>query len=287
FLFAATVITFCWNSTGKTVAGITLSPGLTPHQLSLPFGVKVDSSNTIYIADRYNNRVQKWLVDAPNGTTAAGQSSGATDIGLNYLSEPANIEVAPNGDIYVVERLNNRVVEWTSGASNGTLIAGTGAVNDQFNEPHGIASDWSSGTIYVSDYANHRIVQYLLSNTTSGKVVAGGNGLGTARNQLYFPVGIYFDSSSNSLFIANIGSHTIVRWVIGVSNWTLVAGVTGSAGITSTLLNSPGDVTFDWMGNMYVADVNNHCIQFFRASQSNGTTIAGVTLVPGSNSSLL
>ncbi|CAF3723874.1 unnamed protein product [Rotaria sordida] len=282
-----TVITFCWNSTGKTVAGITLSPGLTPHQLSLPFGVKVDSSNTIYIADRYNNRVQKWLMDAPNGTTAAGQSNGATGIGLNYLMEPANIEVAPNGDIYVVERLNNRVVKWTSDASNGTLIAGTGAVNDQFNEPHGIASDWSSGTIYVSDYANHRVVQYLLSNTTSGKVVAGGNGAGTAINQLYFPVGIYFDSSSNSLFIANIGSHTIVRWVIGASNWTLVVGVTGSAGITSTQLNSPGDVTFDWMGNMYVADVNNDRIQFFQAGQSNGTTIAGVTLVPGSNSNLL
>ena len=88
--------------------------------------------------------------------------------------------------------------------------------------------------------------------------------------------------------IVNAGANNIVRWVIGASNWTLVIGdANGSAGSTSTLLSNPMDVVLDSMGNMYVADTNNARIQFFRAGQSNGTTIAGVTGSPGSTSNLL
>ena len=47
------------------------------------------------------------------------------------------------------------------------------------------------------------------------------------------------------------------------------------------------DVTLDSMGNIYVADRDNHRIQLFLAGQSNGTTIAGVTGRPGSNSTSL
>ena len=106
--------------------------------------------------------------------------------------------------------------------------------------------------------------------------------------QLFNPVGLYFDSSTNSLVIANSGDNTIVRWVIGASSWTLVAGdIYGLSGSTSTLLNCPFDVTLDPMGNIYVADRYNHRIQFVLAGQTNGTTIAGVTGVSGSTSTLL
>ena len=162
------------------------------------------------------------------------------------------------------------------------MFTGTaGSANNELNQPHDIAYDWSLGILYVSEYSNHRVMQYL-PGASSGNVIAGGNGAGYNNNQLYNPVGLYFDSSSNSLFIANFGAHNVVRWVIGASSWTLVAGQGGSSGSTSTLLYSPGDVTLDSLGNVYVADTNNHRIQFFSAGQSNGTTIAGVTLSPGS-----
>ena len=86
-----------------------------------------------------------------------------------------------------------------------------------------------------------------------------------------------FDSSSSSFLIANYGAHTIVRWVLGATSWTLIAGVPGSPGSTSEMLNSPLSVTLDYMQNMYVADSNNHRIQLFLAGQSNASTIAGVT----------
>ncbi len=41
------------------------------------------------------------------------------------------------------------------------------------------------------------------------------------------------------------------------------------------------------MGNMYVADRNNQRIQFFYNGQLDGTIIAGITGVSGSNSNTL
>jgi hypothetical protein len=130
-------------------------------------------------------------------------------------------------------------------------------------------------------------MQYL-SNASSGTVVAGNNGAGISNTQLNYPYGLTFDSPSKSFLIANYGSHNIVRWVLGASSWTLVAGsISGLNGSTSTLLNQPLSVTLDPMGNMYIADSGNHRIQFFLAGHSNGTTIAGITGSPGTSPSHL
>ena len=121
-------------------------------------------------------------------------------------------------------------------------------------------------------------------SATSGTVVAGGNGQGSSSTQLSSPFGVAFDSVSNSLLIANYATNNIVRWILGASSWTLVAGsVSGASGSSSNLLNSPVGVTMDSMGNVYVADSANHRIQFFLAGHSNGTTIAGITGSPGTS----
>ena len=119
-------------------------------------------------------------------------------------------------------------------------------------------------------------MQYL-SNASSGTVVAGGNGQGNGITQLNLPFCFTFDPSSDSFLISNYGAHTVVRWVLGATSWTLIAGVTGTAGSTSELLYGPLSVTLDHMNNMYVADSSNHRIQMFLAGQSNASTIAGVT----------
>jgi len=114
------------------------------------------------------------------------------------------------------------------------------------------------------------------SGATSGILVADGNGNGTNNAQLNLPVGIHFDSPSNSLFVANYASNNVVQWVLGANSWMLVAGsINGSTGSSPSLLNRPTGVTTDPMGNIYVADKTNQRIQFFYAGQSNGTTIAG------------
>ena len=167
------------------------------------------------------------------------------------------------------------------------LIGSGGTGNNELAVPFGIARDSTTGTLYITDQSNHRVMKYL-SGASSGTVEAGGNGPGTGNTQLNLPVGVYFDASSNSLIIANAGANNIVRWVIGGSTWTLVAGsASGSNGNTSMLLDYPMGITLDSMNNIYVADRNNHRIQLFSAGQSNGTTIAGVSGRSGSNATML
>ncbi len=130
-------------------------------------------------------------------------------------------------------------------------------------------------------------MEYTLGATT-GTVVAGGNGPRTSTTQLTYPIGIYFDSLSNSLFISNFYSQSVVCWVLGASSRTLVAGSPNNlTGSTPTLLYQPVGITFDPMGNLYVADSANHRIQLFMAGQSSGTTIAGISTTSGQVSSFL
>jgi hypothetical protein len=126
-----------------------------------------------------------------------------------------------------------------------------------------------------------------LSGASNGTVVAGGNGYGINSTNLYRPAGLYFDSYSNSFIIASSNAHIVVRWELGASNWTLLAGSPGTAGNNTALLRYPIDVTLDPMGNIYVADRNNHRIQFFMNGQTEGITIAGITNYMGNDTTLL
>ncbi|CAF1408412.1 unnamed protein product [Adineta steineri] len=129
-------------------------------------------------------------------------------------------------------------------------------------------------------------MQYL-NSSSSGTLVAGGNGYGTGSTQLCDPYGFNLDSSTNSLIIASYSAHNVVRWVIGDTSWTLLVGSTGVSGSSSTLLNGPVGVAVDQYGNIYVADSNNHRIQFFLAGQSSATTIAGVSGSAGTSATQL
>ena len=156
----------------------------------------------------------------------------------------------------------------TGGTSNISLL-----------DPTTIVSGSTSGTFYISDTGNQRIISY-----PTGSTVAGGSGSGNSVTQLFNPGGLVYDSFTNSLLVLNFGTNNIVRWTLGATSRTLVAGdINGAAGSTSTTLYSPVGLTIDPMGNIYVADTSNHRIQLFLAGQSVGTTIAGTTGVFGTN----
>ena len=143
--------------------------------------------------------------------------------------------------------------------------------------------------MYIADCNNHRIMRYLTNSTTgvNGTMVAGGNGAGTATNQLYYPWGItYRPSISSDLYISNFDGHSVVRWTPGASSGILVAGVAGVAGSNATSLSSPMGVRLDMYLNMFVADSQNHRIQMFCYNNQTGITLAG-TGVAGSTATQL
>jgi len=130
-------------------------------------------------------------------------------------------------------------------------------------------------------------MEYYIGNS-SGVVVAGGQGFGLNPTQLCYPVNVYLDSPSNSLFIVNYYCNTIVRWILGDNSWTLVAGnVNGINGDTSVLLSGPSTVILDPLGNVYVSDSSNNRVQSFLLNQINGSTLAGITGINGSANNLL
>ncbi|CAM4982389.1 unnamed protein product [Rotaria socialis] len=262
------VTSLTWNATGITVAGVTGVSGNTPDILNRPTGLSIDSNG------------------ATNGTTVAGQPNGTIGNGSSFLNIPQAAVVDSNRNVYVADTYNHRVQLWSYDASFGIMVAGTGvsgSANNQLHCPWDITRDSTTGALYIADNYNHRIMRYL-ANASSGTVVAGGKGPGTNSTQLYYPMGIYLDVTSNSLYIANYNSNNIVRWVIDATSWTLVAGdINGMSGSSSTMLYYPYDVEVDFMGNIYVTDTGNDRIQFFQAGSMNGTTIAGVTGVSGSD----
>lgn len=113
-----------WNTAGITVAGVSGTAGTASNLLNTPFDATLDDQNNLYIADAYNNRIQKYLVGATNGTTIAGNSNGSPGIGLNDLKRASNVAVASNGNCFVADTVNQRIMMWSSGSISGTVVAG-------------------------------------------------------------------------------------------------------------------------------------------------------------------
>lgn len=88
----------------------------------------MDWSNTLYITDRYNNRVQKFLINAKNGTTIAGQSNAIFGSMSNQLDQPTGIYVNSNGDVYISDTNNNRIQRWNNGDTFGRTVFGNGKI---------------------------------------------------------------------------------------------------------------------------------------------------------------
>jgi len=114
-----------WNRTGITVAGVTGQYGNASHLLYNPRGMYMDWSNTMYITDYLNNRVQKYLMGSSVGETVAGQPSGLRGSGPTFLGSPFDVHSDLDGNVYVADTGNQRIQLWKRGSSTGITIAGT------------------------------------------------------------------------------------------------------------------------------------------------------------------
>lgn len=157
------------NSTnGTTVAGQLGVQGSSSTTLGrLRFIHLNENQNAIYVyvSDFANNRIQKFTIGGNGvGTTVAG--TGVAGTGLNQLNQPAGIWVTRDGQtLYVADCNNNRVMKWTIGATQGSLVAGSltgsfGSTSQLFNQPADVALDPTETYLYVSDYGNHRVQRF-------------------------------------------------------------------------------------------------------------------------------
>jgi sugar lactone lactonase YvrE len=154
------IVKWIFPSTGVFVCG---SYGSKADQFNYPQGLFVDTSasNTFYVADTDNHRIQMWLPGAINGTTVAGQT-GVAGNGLNQLNYPQTLLVDRNGIMYIMDAENSRIMQWTIGSTFGVCIAGTtthGVLPNQLFGPQSFRFD-STGALIVADNANNRIQKF-------------------------------------------------------------------------------------------------------------------------------
>lgn len=233
---------------------------------NFPNGLFVDTNNTVYVAERSNNRIRVWLEGA---TTPTRNISGNS-------SSPFSVFVASNGDIYMDNgqlygRVDKRV-------PNGTTNSWVMYVEQAC---YGLFIDVSNN-LYCSMRWSHRVAMKSLNDNSSMWITAAGTGCaGSSSYHLNFPLGIFVDADLN-LFVADCGNDRIQKFLSKQLDATTVAG-NGAAGTPT--LNCPSGVILDGNGYLYIADTLNNRIV---ASRSDGfRCIFGCSIGSGSLSNQL
>jgi streptogramin lyase len=248
-------------------------------QFNNPFGVAVDSSGNVYVADKGNYTIRRVTPDGVV-TTLAGLAgnSGSVD-GANSAARfrsPSGVAVDGAGNIYVADSSDSTIRQVTPAGVVTTLagLAGRDGNTDgtggeaRFNGPTGVAVD-SAGNVYVADYYNYSIRKVTsggMVSTLAGLAGSIGSADGTGSMARFNrPTGVAVDSGGN-VYVADTLNQTIRRVTPGGMVTTLAgrgAGIAGSADGTGSAagFDSPTGVAVDSAGNVYVADFHNYTIR--------------------------
>jgi tripartite motif-containing protein 71 len=134
------------------------SQGTLEGQFIQPWDVSVSSDDKIFVPDYGNNRIQIFSRDGDFIS-----SWGTAGSGPGQFDGPAVIAFDPEGNVYVTDSGNQRVQKFTSTGEFITQWGEEGEGNGQFSMPGGLAVDYSSGKVYVSDTSNNNVQVFVPS----------------------------------------------------------------------------------------------------------------------------
>jgi sugar lactone lactonase YvrE len=136
-------------------------------QFNNPFGVAVDSTDNIWVADTQNYRVQKF--NSSGSFVLAFGSKGSTNGKFNY---PQNIAVDSSGNPWVADNNNSRVQEF-----NGT----TGAYITQIAVAVPGNVD-ANGNIWTTNAGTNQVQEFNTSGSNLLTIGSTGTGNGQFSN---------------------------------------------------------------------------------------------------------
>ena len=193
----------------------------------------------------------------------------SADISLDQLNllNPRNVEVAPDGTLYVLDTGNHRVLHlstegeiFNSWGEFGTTESGGGA-GGTFNEPWGITIG-PDGNIFIADTWNHRIQKF----TPDGAFLTSWGKFGQREtpDSFWGPRDVAIDDHGH-VYVSDTGNKRIV--VFDIDGQFLAEF--GDTGLGDGQFDEPSGLALDAEGNLYVADTWNQRIQVF-SPDANG-----------------
>lgn len=230
-------------------------------------------------------------------TTFAGIGAGFSGDGgpatAARLTFPSGIATDTSGNLYIVDRGNNRIRK-VDNAGIITTVAGTGvccgwsgdggpATAAQLNGAEDVATD-IFGNILIPDYFNNRVRKIDPSGiitTVAGNGVLGNSGDGGPATAASIGA---FTVAADKLGNIYIGGGPILRKVDPSGMITTIAGsstggFSGDGGpATAALFTKIEDICLDTFGNIYIVDQLNYRIRKINTSGII-TTIAGTGTV--------
>jgi trimeric autotransporter adhesin len=267
--------------------------------LNQPYGLALDQSGNLYIADLGNARVRRVALDgagtiqtvAGGGVlpaTSAGQGGPATSV---QLMQPRNVALDGSGSLYISDFGANQIY-CVSTSGTLSLFAGTGtagfsgvstsALLAQLNAPAGLAVD-PTGALYVADSGNNVVREVYNSSITNvfNTPAPTGVAVGSA-GLLYVAAAGYFGTVSQQIsgvasaqdvtldlagniyftsgvFVMEIPSGGAPATIAGSGTAPNFGGDGGPA--TAAQLYSPSSIAVDSSGNWYIADTSNNRIR--------------------------
>ncbi len=232
--------------------------------IAWPHGIDVDHEGNVWIADAWRrgatNTGHAVLKFSPEGELlmTIGTPGEAGDP-PNHLTQPSDVLVAPNGQIYVVDSHDRTVGRVVRYAADGTYMETWGELGygpKQFRDPHALAMD-SQGRIFVGDRYNNRIQIF----SQEGEFLAIWTQFGR-------PSGIYIDAN-DMIYVADSESSPAPNEFTGQRNAGWEKGIRIGDARTGWVqyflpddrsnvmgFSGPEGVAVDSDGNVYGAEVS-------------------------------
>ena len=220
-------------------------------------GVAVDNNSApphLYVADTYNNRILGFndfrsLAAGSKADLVLGQSdfsSGLCNVTNNAnamsaatVCRPTGLAVDSNGDLYVADTGNNRILRFPSPfAHQGTP------------QPADLVLGQRQFTFSITDPTSSTM------SAPYGLAIAGSNGLlasDAAHNRVLF-----FPFTANGSFVGGADNGKAATKVFGQQDFS-----TTTSGNDVTQFNSPHGISTDNESRLYVADSGNSRVQIF------------------------
>lgn len=227
--FAFQVVTFTVTSGVPSATGVALnlgSPAL--GGFNNPFGVAFAPNGDMFVSDMFNQRIEKY--SAGTGTwIASGHFGGAS----GNMQNPRGLSVTPDGLTLILTNSEDERIDLfnTSDLSFRTSIVPTCG---KMFFPHQTAFDAVTGTYWIADTNNHRVIQVdgtgnCLQNWTIGGVLKAPRGIAWDGTNVWVAdaqAGIVYrctTAGSCTAVAKRIGTPTLVNgpWNMAVNNGAL------------------------------------------------------------------